>query len=618
MSSEDGSSSSSSSSSTSVSGVVTFVLILAAGPCFYGSQHLFRKFHYDALITRGDSKPMLQETRSHRLQMESSEYVFALLGYSIGIGNVWRFPYVIAQNGGGAALVAYLVCTILVAAPIFLYEQIVGQYTRMSTIRCYHAINPRWTSLGIASGCMLFLTTCYYGMVVTYSIPYLVRSMQNPLPWIKLGPEEFWFDSILNSHEDIMEDGIGLGPIQPHLAGSLFAFWLLVFLTCGFGKHWLEKVTYVTVILPIVLMTLLIIRSIFLPGSGAGLAFYLCRFDPDKLLDPKVWAAACGQILFSLSPGFGSVITYSSFVSPKEDVVRACKIVAVSNMAFSILAGLATFSILGHLALQEGLEVEEIAKSSGAGLAFITLAGAMQYFGPFANVISVLFFFMILLLGLDSVYPFVVTLVAYVDDFREEVGLPKKPSWQTSGLIVSVLFLLGLTFTTRMGFEVLSVVDHFVASIFLLLVVSLEAIMFNIDFGWHRMNFALTKATHGNPSTPGGRSLEPSWLCRLDFHATTTVVPAVLGIYLIGRDLESTFGGYPTWLVFWFGWFLLIGMILVAVPTLWRKGESSLPPYSMHDLMQQVKTVSSEDFDSGFMEAPSINIAPRTSLSEVV
>jgi SNF family Na+-dependent transporter len=441
--------------------------------------------------------------------------------------------------------------------------------------------------------------------------------MKTPLPWVEIGAEEFWFKNVLNQYEDINDKPWGIGPIQANLAWSLLGFWILVYATAGFGKHILAKITYVTVLLPVFLMIVLVIRTVFLEGAGEGLAFYLGKFEYHRLKELDVWAAACSQVIFSLSPGFGTALTYSSFAKPKEDVYRACMIVALSNSAFSIFGGIATFSLVGHLAFREGRSVEEVATRSGTGLAFITMAEAMQYFGPFANVMSVLFFFMLFIVGLDSVYAWVITMVAYVDDFREARGMTKKPMWQTSGICIVVLYFFGLLFTTRMGSQALSIVDHFVGSIFLLLVVSLEAIMLNVDFGWDRMNFALKKATYGNPRTPQGRSLLPSWLCRLDFHGTAPAIPGLLGIYLIIIDAQEGYNDYPPGLVFW-GWFLLVGLIIIACSTLWRREESALPPYSMAELMQEETMVSVDDFASGLFEEPFIVVNDRTQLSQKV
>ena len=595
------------SSEISISGVITFVIILASGPCYYALNYLHQHLAGVHRNQDEESKSMIdipshsipnmslstQQRQHHdgnnnRLSLTSNQYKFSLMAMAVSISNVWRFPYIIAANGGSAALLAYLLSTAMIASPMFLYEQIIGQYVRLSTLRCYQAIHSRWASLGWASCGFLILVASYYGMVVAYSLPYLIQSMLNPLPWTQAdSPEQYWFENILNTYteSDDIDDSTDfneskLGPVQSNLAFSLFLVWVLVFISCGFGKGVLFKVVQITIILPVVLMLILLLRSVFLQGAGEGLAFFLGRFDHTYLWSMKTWAEACGQILFSLMSGFGVVLTYSSFAAPKEDVVRTCRIIVISNVMFSIVSGLAIFSILGHIAYQEGKDVEEVAKESGAALGYITLAGAMEYFGPAANIMSVLYFFMILMLGLDSLYVWIITLATYVDDHRESVGWNRHPQWRTCGVIVVTLYLFGLIYTTRAGFQALSVVDYFM-NIFLLLLVSSQSLLFNIDFGWNRMNSALHKATRGvNPDNPSGRSLQPNWLCRVDFHVLTVTFPVLFGVYLIVDSLQNTFRDYPDKLVFWFGWFLLLILSAVGISTVLRKGKSSLPVYS--------------------------------------
>ena len=549
-----------------------------------------------------------------RHAFHSMEYIFALLGYAIGIANIWRFPYVIAQNGGGACLIAYILCAVFVAVPIFLYEMIVGQHVRVSTIRCYTQIRPRWYSLAIASSLMSLIVLSYYGMMVGYTFPYIYHSLEAPLPWIEKGAESFWTDSVLHQQNnssggDGSESG-GLGPIQWNLALSLISFWLIAFMSVAYGKEVLAKITYVTVILPIVLLVILVVRTLFLDGAMDGIAFYIIKFEYDKLLDVRVWATACSQILFSLSPGFGTAITYSSYARPKEDVYRACMIVAVSNSAFSIFGGFAVFGLVGHLAKMEGVPVEDIATRSGVGLAFITIAEAMQYFGPLANCMSVLFFFMLFMLGLNSVYAWLETLSGYIHDYIQEHGHSKQPVWLVSGSLVVLLMSIGLVFTTRMGNAALDIVDHYVGSLFLLFLVFVESIMLNVDFGWQRLEYSLLKATYGNAETPKGRSLFPKGLCRFDLHVTVPLVTGLLGGYLLVADIKNGYGSHPLSFTI-SGWVLLGILIAVACSTLWKKEPSTLQPFDVADVPHEERPKLAE-FDPNVVEAPTISVTPTS------
>ena len=583
------------------SGTATLLVLVLAGPAAYGFLWLYKR-HF----SRGaEDQITTTSAKEERKTLESSEYLISLIGYAIGIGNIWRFPYVIANNGGAAALFAYLLCLVLVAGPLFLYELILGQHVRLSTVRCYAAIHSRWTSLGYASGIMLFFALCYYAMVNAYTLPYIYNSCKDPLPWLEDGAnaESFWNEHILNAFPDVHDKEAGLGGIQWNLATSLFGFWVVVLLSTCFGKKVLAKITYVTVILPVVLMLILVGRTVFLDGAGDGIKFYIGKFEASKLADITVWATACSQILFSLSPGFGTAITYSSYSRPKEDVYRTCIIVVVCNSLFSIIGGFAIFSIVGNVAYMEGVPVEEVATRSGAGLAFVTIAEGMQHFGNFSNVMSVLFYSMLFLLGLDSAYAWLETLVSYVEDIIHAHGWKAQPSWKVTTVTATTCFLCGLPFTTRLGLELVDVVDHFVATLFLLFVVFLEVIMLNVNFGWKRMAYALHAATVGNASTPNGRSLFPKWLCRLDFHITVPGISGALGLYLLQADIRSPYGDYPAGLLA-LGWTLFGLLIVISFITIGRRSGGSLP-----DIMPMNETNNEKEAGSGDLESNIIVIS---------
>jgi SNF family Na+-dependent transporter len=464
---------------------------------------------------------------------------------------------------------------------------------------------------------MLFIFLSYYGMVVAYSLPYIWNSLKDPLPWIEEGAENFWHDTVLNSYEDL-DTASGLGPIQANLAIALVCFWAIVFLTVGFGREILAKITYVTVSLPVLLIIILVLRTAFLEGASSGIKFYIGKFEAEYLLNVRTWAAACGQILFSLSPGFGTAITYSSYAKPKEDVYRACMIVAVSNILFSIVAGFATFSMVGHMAFKEGAEVADVATRDGMGLAFITMAEAMKYFGSFSNFMSVMFFSMLFLLGLDSAYALEQTLTSYVLDYFDDRGWTKPARWKVSLCTCILSTIFGLIFATRMGHELLNVVDHFVASIFLLVVTFLESIMFNLDFTYKRLEFALAKATFDNPGTPDGRRLGPKLLCKLDLHVTVPVLSGLLALYLIVADAKDVYMGYPKRLVAW-GWILLSFLCVVACATLWKKDPTQLEPFDEEDIKIRETTVSRNIDDGDNIQAPEIEITSTpTALSKNV
>ena len=332
--------------------------------------------------------------------------------------------------------------------------------------------------------------------------------------------------------------------------------------------------------------------------------FYIGRFEYEHLWNVKTWAAACGQTLFSMSPGLGTVLTYSSYAKPKEDVYRACIIVSVSNAAFSILGAFATFALVGHMAKQEGVDVEDLATRSGSGLAFITLAEAMQYFGAAENAMSILFFVTLFLLGLDSAYAMEQTITSYAVDIFEEQGWGKYPRWKMSAATCFVSACIGLIYTTRNGNHLLEIFDHFIGSVSLLYVAFMESLMLIFDYTFKRLDFALAKATYNNPATPEGRRLTPSWLCKMDFYITVPAMSGCLVFYLIIRDMIDGFGDYPTYLNAW-GWGMFVFLFVVSLGTIWKKDPTALEPFDEED----IKISDPAPKNSGEASKPSIQLS---------
>jgi len=465
------------------------------------------------------------------------EYLFSLVGYAIGLGNVWRFCYIVAQDGGSASLFAYILCTIFVATPLFMYELIIGQFLRLHSTAAWAFIKPRWQGLAISQFVMIVICQSYFVMVIGYTVVYMFGSCWDPLPWTvhHKGSEGYWYEDVLglketveeaietasltdtssnvtaigNSNGYLFQDVDGLS-LQWPLVGSLFFVYVVVFFATSFGKSVLADVTYVTVMAPVCLLWVLIIRTLFLPGAFDGLSFYLGKFELAKLGEAKVWANALSQSLFSMSPGFGTAITLSSVGGKHDDVYKAALVTSIANAAFAVCSGFAIFAMIGNIAYNTGEEVEVIASTGGQGLAFIVIASAMPTFGVAANALSAMFFFMLFTLGLDSSFCWAETITASIQGFLPVDKRPK--TWVVTLVNCTFCFLIGLPYATNKGNVILDSVDFFVGINFLLVVCFVESIVMNFDFGWKRLEYALQKATHGV------RTLRPIWkLCRLDF-----------------------------------------------------------------------------------------------------
>ena len=532
-------------SGVSWSGTLTLVMLWAIGPLIYLGKYLVERRNKPtgAPLLSDDADEGGDETPAEG-NWTSAQYLFGLVGYAIGLGNVWRFCHVIAKDGGSAALFAYVVCTVFVATPLFLHEMILGQYLRLPAVSAWAYIRPRYGGLALSQLFMLLMVQSYYVMVLGYTVPYMLGSCLDPLPWTlhAAGSEGYWFENVLGLKESSGEELVEVNGLvmQWSLVGSLAFMWVVIFLSVSFGKNTLADITYVTVCLPVALMAILIIRMTTLPGAMDGISYYIGKFDGAKLLDSKVWANALSQCLFFLSPGFGTAVTMSSMADPHEDVYKVAVITSVANTAFAVASGFAVFAMVGNIALDTGRDLEDVASTGGQGLAFIVIASAMPTFGRAANALSAMFFFMLFTLGLDSAFCFQETLNGSVGKVLETYGGLAKgrwpATWVTSLISCSACFAVGLPYATNRGNIFLDGVDFFIGISFLLFVCFAENLVFNFNFGWTRLEYALQKATLGR------RTLRPHHLCcRFDFHLAITIATFGLLVYQMGDVIRSPY-----------------------------------------------------------------------------
>ena len=322
-----------------------------------------------------------------------------MVGYAVGLGNVWRFPYLCYENGGGAFLIPYVVMLVFVGLPVFYMECAIGQFDSRGPIESWN-ISPAFRGVG----CMMVIYSAfvgiYYNVIIAYSIFYFFSSLtsQANLPWV--GCDGFWVDQakcaimntntsaalnnpnltitsdseqFFNNHvlELLPMDAEGSHAINYKIVISLIVAWTVVFFSLIKGIKSSGKVVWFTALFPYVVILILLIRGCTLPGAKDGIAYYIgSKSDLSKLKDINVWRKAASQIFFSLSAGWGGVQALSSYNNFKNNCYKDSLIVAIANCLTSVIAGFAIFSILGYMSLQLGVEVKDVVKSS-FGLAFI-------------------------------------------------------------------------------------------------------------------------------------------------------------------------------------------------------------------------------------------------------
>ncbi|XP_027712590.1 sodium-dependent neutral amino acid transporter SLC6A17 isoform X2 [Vombatus ursinus] len=309
------------------------------------------------------------------------QYILAQIGFSVGLGNVWRFPYLCQKNGGGAYLVPYLVLLIIIGIPLFFLELAVGQRIRRGSIGVWHYVCPRLGGIGFSSCIVCIFVGLYYNVIIAWSIFYFFKSFQYPLPWsecpvIRNGTtvvveEEcdkssattyFWYREALDISNSISESG----GLNWKMTLSLLVAWSIVGMAVVKGIQSSGKVMYFSSLFPYVVLACFLVRGLLLRGAVDGI---LHMFTPklDKMLDPQVWREAATQVFFALGLGFGGVIAFSSYNKQDNNCHFDAALVSFINFFTSVLATLVVFAVLGFKAniMNEKCVVENAEKILG-------------------------------------------------------------------------------------------------------------------------------------------------------------------------------------------------------------------------------------------------------------
>ena len=269
----------------------------------------------DATLTGATPPPKRSKWNSR------TEFLLATVGNCVGVGNVWRFPYLCYRNGGGSFLVPYFLALLLLGMPLFLLELALGQRFELGATHAYGKLHRRFRGVGTAGTLMAYVCLWYYNVILAWTVVYAAHSLRPRVPWGADGvdAERFWEAQVL--HESSGFDDFGeRGPASAALFFALVLSWTCLFLATRRGVHSAGKVAYVAATAPYGILVLLVIRGLTLRGAAEGLKFYV-RPDARKLATPRPWLDAANQIVYSLGVGTGQMIAFGSYNPADEDVV---------------------------------------------------------------------------------------------------------------------------------------------------------------------------------------------------------------------------------------------------------------------------------------------------------
>ena len=378
-------------------------------------------------------------------------FILAAVGSAIGLGNIWRFPYMAYENGGGAFFIPYIFAMITAGIPFMILEFSMGQKYRGSAPKTLAKIHSKFEWLGWFQVGVAAVIAVYYVAVIGWSISYFGLSFTQG--W-GTDTNAFFFSEYLKLGDNSPTD---LGSIQWKIALSMVIAWAITYTAIAKGvKSGIERASKIMMPILFLMVIFLIGRMVFLPGALDGVNY---MFEPDfsKIWDVKVWAAAYGQIFFTLSIGFAIMLAYSSYLPEKSDITNNAFMTVLINCGFSILAGIMIFSVLGYMAQEQGKPLTEVV-SAGVGLAFVTLPAAINLL-PAPYILGPLFFFALVVAGLSSHISIMEAVTSAIID---------KLKWsrkKAANVVIGTGFVVSMAFATNGGLLLLDLVDHFANNI---------------------------------------------------------------------------------------------------------------------------------------------------------
>ncbi|KAM4875286.1 sodium-dependent dopamine transporter [Thomomys bottae] len=461
------------------------------------------------------------EAQERETWSKKIDFLLSVIGFAVDLANVWRFPYLCYKNGGGAFLVPYLLFMVIAGTPLFYMELALGQFNREGAAGVWK-ICPVLKGVGFTVILISFYVGFFYNVIIAWALHYFFSSFTMELPWMHCnntwnspscsdahtsnasdGPgandsfrttpaAEYFERGVLHLHQSRGIDD--LGPPRWQLTACLVLVIVLLYFSLWKGVKTSGKVVWITATMPYVVLTALLLRGVTLPGAMDGIRAYL-SVDFYRLCEASVWIDAATQVCFSLGVGFGVLIAFSSYNKFTNNCYRDAIITTSINSLTSFSSGFVVFSFLGYMAQKHSVPIRDVA-TDGPGLIFIIYPEAIATL-PLSSAWAVVFFIMLLTLGIDSAMGGMESVITgLIDEFPL---LHRHREIFTLGIVLAT-FLLSLLCVTNGGIYVFTLLDHFAAGTSILFGVLIEAVGVAWFYGVQQFSEDIRQMTGQRPN----------------------------------------------------------------------------------------------------------------------
>lgn len=406
---------------------------------------------------------------NERVEWKSTFYfLMACIGAAVGLGNIWRFPYLFYSGGQGSFMIPYIIAILVIGFPFMFVEFAVGYKFKKPVVDIFRSMDKRFKILAWIIFIVVFLIMTYYVVIISWDLDYLFLSFFNG--W-GANPDLFFTNTLLHTSSSIY----GIFEFVPYLLIGLLVTWVILWLilsrdlNSGIGR-------FSAIFVPILFFLCigLTVYEVFLPGASIG---YMMFFKPDwrVLGDLNIWLTAFGQVCFTLSLGYTLTINYASHLPEGTNLPINTFRIILANCGFEIINAIGIFSIIGFMSYSSGIPFNNII-TEGTGLAFVALPSIFNVLGTVGRIIGPLFFFAILISGISSA---IACFEPFVDSMESEFNISRK---KAVTILIGICFLISLLFTTRASTIILSYFDFFINNILVLILIIVQCVLFGFIY----------------------------------------------------------------------------------------------------------------------------------------